>query len=72
MKTKEEIMAGLKRIKIFLNARYYKGLYNEIIDEIDIDEDYKVRAKNIDLAEMIYKDDMDTLAEAIKIIESLV
>ena len=44
MKTKEDVINGLKCIKNFLNGRYHKGLYEQVIEECE-DEDYKIRAK---------------------------
>ena len=70
MKTKEEIAVGLRCIKRFLKGRYHKGVYNQAIEDVD-NEEYKARAKNIDLATQIYKDDIETLEEAIKIIEEM-
>lgn len=70
MKTKEEILEGLRSIKVFLNGRYHKGLYDQVIEESP-NAEYKARAKNIDLATQTYKDDMETLEEAIKIIEEM-
>lgn len=71
MKTKEDVINGLKCIKNFLNGRYHKGLYDQVIEECE-DEDYKIRAKKNNLASELYKADMKVLDGAIEIIESMV
>ncbi len=61
----EEIINGLKSIKNFLNGRYHKGLHDQVIEECE-DEEYKICARNINLASELYKADMEVLEDAIK------
>lgn len=67
MRTKEEIIAGLKNMKAMLmNVNLYERIINAVKDA-----EYRERAKKTDLAKKLSKDDEEILEEAIKIIEAI-